>query len=93
MSQNKSPDIITTLDSYTEYSPSGTGAHILCKGTIPAKDRRKNNMKCIRRAFFTVTGRVLGRAKEIQERTVRTAAVHAMFSQSRRTADRSDGGL
>lgn len=73
-------DIITTLDSYTEYSPSGTGAHILCKGTIPAKDRRKGNIEMYSEGrFFTVTGQVLGQAKEIQERTAQAAAVHAKY--------------
>ena len=46
-------DIITTLDSYTEYSPSGTGAHILCKGTIPAKDRRKGNIEMYSEGRFS----------------------------------------
>lgn len=73
-------DIITTLDSYTEYSPSGTGAHILCKGTIPAKDRRKGNVEMYAAGrFFTVTGKVLGQPKELNERTTQAAAVHAKY--------------
>ena len=32
--------IVDQLDSYTEYSPSGTGLHIISRGDIPgAKDR------------------------------------------------------
>lgn len=73
-------DIISTLDSYTEYSPSGTGAHILCKGTIPAKDRRNGNVEMYADGrFFTVTGRVLGQPKELNERTAQAAAVHAKY--------------
>lgn len=73
-------DIIKTLDSYTEYSPSGTGVHILCKGTIPPKDRRKGNIEMYSEGrFFTVTGKVLGEVKEIQERTAQAAAVHAKY--------------
>lgn len=73
-------DIIKTLDSYTEYSPSGTGIHILCKGSIPAKDRRKGNIEMYSEGrFFTVTGNVLGEVKEVQERTAQAAAVHAKY--------------
>ena len=73
-------DIIKTLDSYTEYSPSGTGVHILCKGTIPPKDRRKGNVEMYSEGrFFTVTGNVLGEVKEVQERTAQAAAVHAKY--------------
>lgn len=73
-------DIIKTLDSYTEYSPSGTGVHILCKGTIPPKDRRKGNIEMYSEGrFFTVTGKVLGEPKEIQERTAQAAIVHEKY--------------
>lgn len=73
-------DIIKTLDSYTEYSPSGTGVHIICKGTIPPKDRRKGNVEMYSEGrFFTVTGNVLGEPKDIQERTAQAAIVHAKY--------------
>lgn len=73
-------DIIKTLDSYTEYSPSGTGVHIICKGTIPSKDRRKGNVEMYSEGrFFTVTGNVLGEPKDIQERTAQAAIVHAKY--------------
>ena len=73
-------DIIKTLDSYTEYSPSGTGVHIICKGTIPPKDRRKGNVEMYSEGrFFTVTGNVLGEPKDIQERTTQAAIVHAKY--------------
>lgn len=73
-------DIIKTLDSYTEYSPSGTGIHILCKGSIPDKDRRKGNVEMYSNGrFFTVTGKVVEAAKEIQERTAQAVAVHAKY--------------
>lgn len=73
-------DIIKTMDSYTEYSPSGTGIHILCKGTIPAKDRRKGNVEMYSEGrFFTVTGDIVGAAKDIQERTAQAARVHAKY--------------
>ncbi len=52
-------EVITTLQSYAEYSPSGAGIHVICKGTKPA-GRKKNSAlgvemyDCDR--YFTVTG-------------------------------------
>lgn len=52
-------DWVQRFGSYTEYSPSGTGLHILCRGTL-------GNRKCIKREeveiydrarYFTVTGK------------------------------------
>lgn len=53
-------DIIHTLRSYTEISPSGTGIHVICKGKLPEGGRRRGNIEmyeCGR--YFTVTGEVL----------------------------------
>jgi putative DNA primase/helicase len=53
-------DIIHMLKSYTEISPSGTGIHVICKGTLPAGSRRHGHIEmydCGR--YFTVTGEVL----------------------------------
>src|SRR5690606_37008213 len=34
-------EIVEMLDSYTEYSPSGKGLHVLVKGDIPVDGRKK----------------------------------------------------
>lgn len=50
-------DAITMLDSYTEYSPSKTGFHILLKGDLPAAGNRKGPVEIYTKArYFTVTG-------------------------------------
>lgn len=73
-------DIVATLDSYTEYSPSGTGLHILCRGTIPAGRRRKGAVEMYEGGrFFTVTGKTYGAPRELQERTQAAAKVHARY--------------
>ncbi len=73
-------DIIKTLDSYTEYSPSGTGAHIICVGSLPPKDRRNGKIEMYDSGrYLTVTGNVLGQPKEVQERTAAAATVHAKY--------------
>jgi len=73
-------DIIETLDSYTEYSPSGTGVHILCKGTIPPGERKAGSAEMYSQGrFFTVTGKAFGPVKPLAERTAQAAAVHAKY--------------
>lgn len=73
-------EIIDTLDSYTEYSPSGTGIHILCRGTIPDKDRRRDNVEMYGEGrFFTVTGKVFGTVKDLRERTDQAKIIHAKY--------------
>ena len=59
-------DVVTTLNSYTEYSPSGTGLHIIMKGKKPGerckskKNPETGEMLEIYDSgrFLTVTGNV-----------------------------------
>lgn len=53
-------DVITTLNSYAEISPSGNGIHVICKGSKPQGACRKGNFECYDKGrFFTVTGNVI----------------------------------
>ncbi len=48
---------IELLESYTEISPSGTGLHVICKGTIPGDKRRIEGFEIYSEGrFFTITG-------------------------------------
>lgn len=50
-------EFIETMGSYTEYSPSGNGIHIIVKGDLPEGGRRKGNVEMYDSGrFFTVTG-------------------------------------
>jgi len=54
-------DIIDTLDSYTEVSPSGTGYHVIIRGELPGDRNRKGDVELYETArFFTVTGDHIG---------------------------------
>ncbi|MBS4461208.1 DNA primase [Aerococcaceae bacterium zg-B36] len=54
-------DFIETLTSYAEISPSGTGVHIICKGSLPPGGRRKGDIEMYDHGrFFTVTGNRIG---------------------------------
>ncbi|MBE9913679.1 DUF3987 domain-containing protein [Paenibacillus donghaensis] len=62
-------DIIASMDSYTEFSVSGTGFHIIVKGTLPEKRNKKDKIEMYdSKRFFVVTGNVVGEPKEVMER-------------------------
>ena len=72
-------DIIARMDSYTEYSPSGTGVRILFKANLPTYDKNRyyiNNRKIKLEVyivgytghFVTVTGNAIS-GTGIEERT------------------------
>ena len=72
--------IVDRLDSYTEWSVSGTGVHILCRGVLPPDGNRCGRVEMYGRdRYFTVTGWGYGRwgNQAIAERTDALAAVHA----------------
>ena len=69
-------DIVRLMDSYTEYSPSGKGIHILFKLSTPLSEigsRRRNDSLGLEMydsaRYFTVTGKIYGKAKTIAERS------------------------
>ena len=54
--------------SYTEVSPSGNGLHIIVKGKIPGNRRRKGNIEMYDSGrFFTMTGKSIGKYKDVTE--------------------------
>lgn len=62
-------DIITSMDSYTEFSVSETGFHIIVKGTIPGDSNRKGQIEMYdSKRFFVVTGNVFGEPQEVMDR-------------------------
>lgn len=51
---------INKLNSYTEYSHSGEGVHIICKGHLPNGARKSKGVEMYDyRRFFTMTGKVI----------------------------------
>lgn len=55
--QRDAATIIRTLDSYTELSPSGAGAHVWVRAGLPEGRRRRDWVEIYsRRRFLTVTG-------------------------------------
>ncbi|HEX5011108.1 MAG TPA: hypothetical protein VFY71_11980 [Planctomycetota bacterium] len=99
--------IVDGLQSYTEVSFSGTGVHVLGRGTLPEGGRRKGRIEMYERdRYFVVTGRhVDGMPTTIEERSDELAKLHAAtFAKTkpkkaksqppqRRAADLSDDEL
>lgn len=74
-------EIVRTLNSYTEVSPSGKGLHVYVRGTLPPGKRKRGQVEAYEQGrFFTVTGQYLaGTPPTIEERTAELRAFHAQF--------------
>lgn len=70
---------IRRLDSYTEVSPSGTGVHVIVRGELPPKGRKKGDVEMYdRRRFFSATGNHLrGTPLAVESRTEQILRMHA----------------
>ncbi len=77
--------IVEEMKSYTEYSPSGTGLHILCRVKLPAIGNKKGleNGCAVEMynhgRYFTVTGRVYGEERAVAERTEEYRKMHEKY--------------
>ncbi|MFW3590429.1 phage/plasmid primase, P4 family [Staphylococcus caprae] len=61
-------EFINVLETYAEISPSGTGIHLITKGELPAKGRRRGNVEIYDTGrFFTMTGKHIGGYNGISE--------------------------
>ena len=50
-------EFIDTMQSYSEYSPSGTGIHIICTGELPPGGRKAGDIEMYDSGrYFTITG-------------------------------------
>lgn len=82
--------VVDRLNSYTEVSPSGTGAHIIARGTKPGTNNRRGGFEMYESdRYFTMTGQHLdGTPTTIEDRQAEIEAVYAEFL---RDEDADDG--
>ena len=77
-------EFVNTLQSYTEYSQSKTGIHIICKGKLPKGGRKKKHsfggfeMYDTGR-FFVMTGDCCAEFAEITDGTESIKPLHAKY--------------
>jgi len=71
-------DIVTTLNSYTEITPSGEGLRVFLFGDLPPKGRKNGQVELYTSGrFLTVTGNHLdGTPTEIKDREAEILTVH-----------------
>ncbi|WP_317175935.1 hypothetical protein [Halomontanus rarus] len=71
-------EIIVELDSFTEISPSGTGYHVIVRGSLPGDRSRRGSVEMYETArFFTVTGdHVDATPDRVRERSASLEAVY-----------------
>ncbi|SEO20113.1 hypothetical protein SAMN04487948_10151 [Halogranum amylolyticum] len=81
-------ELIGQLDSYTEVSPSGTGCHVLCRGTMPTSRNRSGDVEMYMESrFFTVTGdHVDGTPATVNHRTAVLGAIATEYLAASDTA-------
>lgn len=55
------------LESYTELSPSGTGLHVICRGSLPGKSVKTSRAEMYDNSrYFTFTGNTYGKPHAIR---------------------------
>ncbi len=74
---------VQMFKSYTEFSPSGKGLHIIVQGQLPPGRNRKGQIEVYSQArYFTFTGNVLNGCVTIAERQAELDAFHReVFAQ------------
>jgi putative DNA primase/helicase len=71
-------EFVHTLNSYTEYSKSKNGIHIICKGSLPDGQRRKGRVEMYQSGrYFIMTGNVYGELRAINDCTDLIKMLHA----------------
>lgn len=74
-------EFVESLGSYTEWSTSGTGIHIICKGSLPEGARRKGKIEMYEnRRYFIMTGNAYDeRLTEIVDCTEKIKVLHHKY--------------
>lgn len=77
-------EFVNTLQSYTEFSQSKTGVHIICKGTLPEGRRKAKNDSggfemYENGRFFVVTGNYCSEYRYINDCTESVKPLHSKY--------------
>ena len=74
-------ELIKRLDSYTELSPSGTGAHVIVRAKVPGSRRRNDYVEIYDGGrFFCMTGeRLKGVPGTVEDRQAILSEIHGEF--------------
>ena len=88
-------EIVDSIDSYTEISPSGTGLHLIVRGTLPTNGRRRTGKIEMYDAgrYFTITGVRVNETECVEERQEELDALYrkTFASNGQPKASKSSG--
>lgn len=80
-------EFVDTLQSYTEYSKSGNGIHIICRGKLPDGARRRGAVEMYSEGrFFIMTGKPYREIRPIGECTETIKILHSKYLSEQRPA-------
>ncbi|WP_158027035.1 VapE domain-containing protein [Sporomusa sphaeroides] len=74
--------IIQQMNSYTEFSPSGTGIHIICRGTVPPGGNKNSKLGLEMYSssrYFTMTGDTLSGYEQIIDAQAAIDEIHRQY--------------
>lgn len=73
-------EFVHTLCSYAEYSQSGNGIHVICKGELPKGGRRRGNVEMYQTGrYFIMTGNDAARYADIVDCTETIKPLHEKY--------------
>ena len=77
---NRIAEFVHELQSYAEYSQSGNGIHIICRGTLPKGARHKKPVEMYETGrFFVMSGKPCSQYTEITDCTESIKPLHAKY--------------
>ncbi|MEW4150061.1 phage/plasmid primase, P4 family [Bacillus thuringiensis] len=88
---NMVSEFVEMMCSYTEYSVSGNGIHIIAKGELPKGGRRKGNVEMYDRGrFFAMTGNIVGHyTRVVEDEYGQVGYLHNKYIAKREVAEAS----
>lgn len=95
-------DIVETIDSYTERSPSGTGLHIIYRGSVHPEWKKKQagafgentDLEMYQQGrYFTVTGDVFGGYTDIHDREDYAALIQKAYMKKPKQENCQPAGM
>lgn len=79
-SSNRIAEFVHTLKSYAEYSQSGNGIHIICRGSLPPGRRKSAKYEMYETGrYFIMTGSLCGGYTDIADCTVSVKPLHEKY--------------
>lgn len=73
-------EFVHSLCSYAEYSQSGRGIHIICRGELPPSGRRRGSVEMYSEGrFFVMTGDRCAEYAEIKDCTTQIRSLHEKY--------------